>query len=316
MPNCILATTERFVIEWWPGVTSERGLYVRAASSEDHWRDPQFFVERELVQSLIDELRGGSETITVLSRVTSPFVPGFHRRPKKDGGSPDKAYYIPLVVEGEHRQELADTLVFACSKENVARLEADNSDEGYYVLNNNYLEDGVWHWRSSYPTYQKLLGDENGEPRVFPTIQIPPAKLDVEPKSRLRAPSHSVQGHGTTLRRHTTPCHIKCAFRSGKVPINWLNPHFEQYYTLVGLGLQAWVEREREKREDYDEEKFDIPSYLTRVTEFVQEVEGGYELDKYERQEWRDHLRHVPLDVEPYQTARKLVDLPDPRSSG
>ncbi len=344
MPVYTLAATEHFQILWTPGA-DDGGLYVLAASSEDRWREPQFFAELTLIQSLADELRGGSETITVLSRVTRPFVPVVHRKPKKDGGSPDKAYYTPLVVEGEHRQELANALLFACSEENVTRLEADNSDESNTVLHGNYLESGLWNWMRSYPGVPRI---HYGEPWACTTIQVPPAKLDVEPKSRLRAPSHNVQGSGTTLLRkartkrrcsqrpcidyawikpeayyvehqhgrHTTPCHIKCAFRSGKIPVNWLNPHFEQYYTLVEIGLQAWVEREREKREDYDGEKFDIPSYLKRVTEFVQEVEGGYELDKYERQEWRDHLRHVPLDVEPYQTARKLVDLPDPRSSG
>lgn len=359
MPNCQLAITKHFEIVWWPGADS-RGLYVSQTPETfeldgvghfsgyvtkpyarlDERSVPQFFVDRALVSSLIDELRGGNETMTILSRVTFPFVPGFHRRPKKDGGVPGQAYYTPLVVEGEQRQELADALEFACSKKNVTHLEANNSAEGYSVLDNDYLEDGVWH--------STLWLAEQFSERVSKTptaLELPPAKLEQTPKIRFRAPSHSIYGHGATLLRtsrtkqqcnqrpcidyfwikpneqyvehrqgsHTARYHIKCAFRNGKIPSNWLNPHFEQYYALVKLGLKGWIQQEREKREDYDEEEFKVPSNAQRVTEFVQKMKDGYQLDEYERQEWRDHLRHVPVDVEPYQTARELVGLPDPR---
>lgn len=278
--------------------------------------------------------------MTILSRVTFPFVPGFHRRPKKDGGVPGQAYYTPLVVEGEQRQELAAALEFACSKENVTRLEANNSAEGYHVLDDDYLENGVWH------SARWFVGRRGERASKTPTaIHLSPAKLEQEPKARFWAPRGGAGGRvpaflrvaKTKHRCSKNPCidyfwikpnqiyvehrqrssatryHVKCAFRAGKIPVNWLNPHFEQYYSLVELGLKGWIEKEGEKSENYDEEKFDVPSNAQRVTEFVQKVKNGYQLDEYERQEWRDHLRHVPVDTEPYQTARESVGLSNPK---
>ncbi len=103
---------------------------------------PECFVDLDLVPALLAELHDGDVAMTLLSRVTSPFVPGFHRRPKKDGGEPGLAYYTPLSVEGTLRGELADALERACSRENVTDLEERNSSEGYCVLDNRFLENG------------------------------------------------------------------------------------------------------------------------------------------------------------------------------
>lgn len=74
-----------------------------------------------------------------------PFVPNAHRKNKKDGGVWGQAYYTPLPVSPEHFTELADTIKLACSEKNVKRLENENGNESWEVLNGIYLEDGQWY---------------------------------------------------------------------------------------------------------------------------------------------------------------------------
>ncbi len=343
MPNHILVTTPHFEIVWWPGVDN-RGLYITMRLDADSlsWLDsdaPQCFVDLDLVPALIVELRESDAALPLLSRVTSPFVPHFYRRPKKDGGEPGLAYYTPLSVEGALRGELADALERACSWEDVARLEERNSSESYSVLDNRFLENGVWRSTSTFPGAGEWLSRTPSN-----AIEIPAHQLALAPKHRFRAPTGNIYGDGTTVLRVAgakhrcwkSRCleyvwikpgisyieqrrakgafrfHIKCAFREGIIPVRWLSPHFEQHHLLVELGFVGWLDREREKVPPLDLEKALASLNPPRVEEFVELMKSGYELDSSERSDWREFLHHVPFDIEPFGTARKLVGLPDP----
>lgn len=351
MPSYKLAVTEHFSIEWFSGA-DQGGLYVfqnagadsLRSGGEQSWKEynkylegPQFFISSSLIPNFINELEEANTGITVLSRVSYTFVPTFHRVPKKNGGTPDAAYYKPLEVAGDQRQELADGLKRACSRENIEQLEENNPSESCYVLNNDYLADGVWASSLHYPEHLRVHRESVGN-------ELPPATLSQVPKDRIRPPSSTIYGYGQTLLRiarsrhrcsagrcigyvwikenqqyiehrhgsRTERYHIKCAFRYERIPDNWLNPRFEQYHVLVALGLEGWIQQETQKREEYDNEKFVVPSDAAAVERLVGLVEAGYTLDQYEREEWRDHLRYTPIDLEPYKTARASVGLTNP----
>ena len=178
-------------------------------------------------------------------------------------------------------------------------------------------------------------------------IEIPAHQLAQAPKHRFRAPTGNIYGDGTTVLRvagakhrcSKSRCleyvwikpgisyveqrrakgafrfHIKCAFREGIIPARWLSPHFEQHHLLVELGFAGWLDREREKVPPFDLEKALASLNPPRVEEFVELMKSGYELDSFERSDWREFLHHVPFDIEPFGTARKLVGLPDPSKS-
>lgn len=351
MPSHQLAVTEHFSIEWFSGA-DHGGLYVFQNAGEyslrsgggQVWKDydpyltgPQFFVDLSLVPRLIAELKAAETAITVLSRTSYSFVPTLHRVPKKDGGSPGAAYYEPLEVAGEQRQELAGGLEKACSQENVKQHEEKNPSESYYVLDSDYLMDRIW---ASSVRYPELRGGQ----KEIVEIEVPPATLPQAPKVRSRPPMSTEYGRGATLLRtartrhqcsarrcidyvwikpgqqyiehrhgsYTERYHVKCAFRCKQIPENWLNPHFEQYHTLVEIGFKGWIEQEKQKMTEYDDEIFKVPSDVAKVQWLVEQVKSGYHLDQYEREEWRDHLRYTPVDLEPYQTARELVGLTGP----
>ncbi len=364
-----LATTENFIIEWFSG-GDDCGLYVFRSG---YYQGPQFFVDLELVPGLIDKLRNGKETVTIFTRIVKghmthhlnrpkvQFVPRLHHIFKKDGGVWGEAYYTPMVVEAQELQELVDALESACSRDNIRRLEESNSSESYEVLNNKYLENGIWY-------ILHLDGTSSRWPYNSDGVELKPAKLEKSPKIPFYPPSpkiilrkardkhqcyksvfkecidyfwiksgrHYVEHrHGGIIDRY----HIKCAFRFGMIPIQWLNPHFEQYYRLIDLGWKGWIETERRKRTDYNEGELHIPStfgvelhpssddpqsapdYPTSTLEefvegFIQEVEAGYVLDRREKGKWREYLRDVPIDIEPYQTARNMVGLLNPKKGG
>lgn len=345
MSNHILNTSPNFTIVWWSGNTSERGIFIERLESSAHYEEmpkgigsfggptaPQCFIELEWVPGLIAELRQAEDDITLLNRVTYPFVPFFHRRPKKDGGNPKLAYYSPLIVRGDERTELADALQHACSQENVAQAEANGSD-WYYVLNNRYLEGGVWRSMSGPMVNESEAEFWDNEAREY--IQMPAHQLAI--KQLLRAPGGGANSGGAVLRvaKSKRACneskciagrwikanetyvvhrrnssgdtHIKCSFRSGLVPANWLNPHFEQYHALVALGFEGWILKER--KADFDAEKFELPWGAERVEDLITKLEAGYELDAYEKREWRLYLTLLPIDVEPYANARKLLGM-------
>lgn len=352
MPNHNLASTSHFEIVWWPGVDS-RGLYISQRLPDEpedagatlmtkgyallETRDiPQCFIDLDLVPSLIADLRTGDTPLMLLSRVTFTFVPGFHRQPKKNGGDPKLAYYTPLSVEGALRGELADALEQACSRETMTREEQRASDY-YSLLNNTFLEDGVW--RSGYGSGELLS-------RAHPlnTLELPAHQLAQEPKQRFRVPTGNIYGEGTILLRvasakhrcsksrcldyvwikpgnlyveqrkgkSASRFHIKCAFRQGTIPARWLSPHFEQHHLLVEHGFQGWIDQEKEKTVEFDLEQALSRLNPQRVEEFVTLLNDGYQLDSFERGDWREFLHHTPFDIEPFASARKLVDLPDP----
>ena len=353
MPNHILGTTPNFSIVWWSGSTSQRGLFITRLESSDRYKEaptgldrfggedaPECFIELEWVPGLITDLRRDAAEITLLNRVSYPFVPFSHRRPKKDGGDPALAYYVPLDVAGVERAELADALELACSRENATQAEADNCSEGYYVLNNQYLDGDVWRSMSSWigdESYDTFYGDEGDE--VKSPIEMPAHQLAIAPKQRFRAPSGGANLDGASLREARSrrrcllsPCiagrwieagetyiarqgafkgdsHIKCAFRNGNIPKNWLNPHFEQYHRLALLGFEGWIKEEHKKMVGFDPDKFDIPWGVERAKELLTMLRDGYQLDAEEKREWRAYLSFVPIDIEPYSTLRKLLGM-------
>lgn len=348
-----LAQTDHFSIHWFSGA-DRGGLYISETpvsdgsppgtgkpwtENEQYLGGPESYVSLSQIPGLILELRSQDTTFTLFSRVSDVDVPTAHRRPKKDGGVRGQAYYVPLVVQGHMRQELADALELACSEENVKRCEEMNSAESYVILDGDYLVNGVWALTLRFPQLAAVRSADTW-------AELPPAVLDAAPKQRLRPPSGSRYGHGKTHlrsarerhrcnaprcidyfwikpgqqyvehKRGSSPVmryHLKCAFRYERIPPNWLNPHFEQYYALVEAGLTGWIDKEREKRGPYDEAQFSVLSTASAVEEFVKKVEAGYQLDSYEREEWREHLRYVPVDTEPYQAARSAVGLANPR---
>jgi len=52
-----------------------------------------------------------------------------------------------------------------------------------------------------------------------------------------------------------------------------------------------------------------------RVEEFATLLNDGYQLDSFERVDWREFYHHTPFDIEPFATARNFVDLPYPSKS-
>lgn len=345
-----LAATQHFLVEWHHGADSD-GLYLYAYAGNDKDENDRStgctYIGLTFLPGLLNELRSVNSPLTILCRVGYAYkVPGLFKRSQKDGGETGKAYYTPLYVQGHHRAELADALEVACSRENVIHLEeTQGSDWHEDVLKGYALEAGELVFAKRYePSPEELTNTAkfrtSGLPPMF---ELTPFALERPPKQRTYPPR--VYGSGSTILRtasrehrcdkqrciagyrvkkgelyvehrrgsRTGRYHLKCAFRESLIPTNWLNPHFEQYHELRANGFGGWVEQERKSYPACNDATYTVPSEPEAVKQFIQQVEQGiYELDKYDREEWRDHLRQTPFDIEPYRTARRLVGLSMP----
>lgn len=161
MGSITLAETEHFIIQWWNGCDSD-GIFIYQSTDETFPffdNNPQAFIHFDCLQGLINELNTASQPLVIKNRIPDgvmmtgnsryklppmPFVPNAHRKAKKNGGVWGQAYYTPLPVILEHCNELVSAIKFACSKENVERLESTRSNDFFYVLNGQYLDNGQW----------------------------------------------------------------------------------------------------------------------------------------------------------------------------